>query len=84
MQYFSFAELLDILHYKREQKQNEELLRAYEVSYSALFNISFADFKAKALDEATKDNPFTFEKEVKEIEEDIENYLNNFEWEEVT
>ena len=84
MQFFSFSEIYEILIYKQEQRQNNELLKAYEASYSALRNISYSQFKEMVTKNTTTYPRLFDDDNTEEIESKVETYLDEFTWEEVT
>lgn len=49
MEYLSFSELMGLLGYLIERQNDAALLEAYRTSYAALQNISFEDFKTRAI-----------------------------------
>lgn len=80
LRYFSFSDIVSIIDYKRKEQDNKNLLRAYEVTYAALANIPFSVFCEKAKNRYSD----LLSKSANEIEADVANYIDNYNWQEVT
>lgn len=78
-----FSEILEIIDFVINQESDEQLLRAYEASYAALQSITFADFKNRINENSSASLNGLNSQSVEEIEEKIEHYLADFNWEAV-
>jgi hypothetical protein len=75
------SEVVEIIEYLVNKESDETLLRAYEVSYAALQNIPFDDFKRRALQSAKVQS--TAQPTAEEIHRKVEKIIDGNNWEEV-
>ena len=72
------SEVNEIIHYLVEKSNDEALLRAYEVSYAALSNITLEDFKGRV---AQKLASAGAQPTVEQVHEKVEHFIDDYVWE---
>ena len=78
MEYAEFSELCEIVDYLVKKSNDEALLRAYEVSYAALADVSLDDFKQRVSQKlaagGTQPTP-------EQIHKKTEHFIDDYVWE---
>jgi hypothetical protein len=77
-----FSEICEIIDYLVTKTNDETLLRAYQVSYAALQNINFEEFKTRVM-KKTAGLQSTAQPSIEEIHQKVKHYANDFRWKEV-
>lgn len=70
----TFEEILEVIEFEIEKQKEEQMLRAYEITYSAIKGISYIDFKNQIINS-------TGTEDASQIETDVESILNTYKWE---
>lgn len=78
LDFAELSEVVEILDYLVTRENDETLLHAYQISYAALQNIPFDEFKRRVLEKEALQ--LTAKQTVKQIHNKVEHIIDDYTW----